>query len=112
MAMQDRKMMVFTEMRPPVAAQEGNSPLRGKHVNKLFDLAASEYQDNSGFRLTKDQLLKNFTDDARLTDKQWNNRHHVTPSAFNYTNHKYYKVSSPMRNFANPTCLTYSTAIL
>lgn len=112
MAMQDRKMMVFTEMRPPVAAQEGNSPLRGKNVNKLFDLAASEYQDNAGFRLTKDQLLKNFTDDARLTDKQWNNRHHVTPSAFNITNHKYYKVSNSLQNSFRLTFSTFSAAIL
>ena len=85
--------MVFSEMRPPVAADDGQTPLRGKHVGKLFDLAAGEYQDESGFRLTKEQICKNYTDDARMTDKNWNGRHHVTPSGFNRNNHKYYKVS-------------------
>lgn len=87
-------MMVFSEMRPPVAAEDGNTPLRGKNVGKLLDMAAAEYADESGFRLTKDQILKNYTDDASLADKNWNVRHHVTPSAFNGANHKYYKVSS------------------
>lgn len=86
-------MMVFSEMRPPVAAEDGNTPLRGKNVGKLLDMAAAEYADESGFRLTKDQILKNYTDDASLADKNWNVRHHVTPSAFNGANHKYYKVS-------------------
>lgn len=85
--------MVFTEMRPPVAAEDGNSPLRGKNVNKLLDMAASEYADENGFRITKDTIMKNYTDDARMTDTNWNKRHHVTPSAFNGNNHKYYKVS-------------------
>jgi hypothetical protein len=56
-------------------------------VNKLFDLAQGEYQDASGFRLTKEQILKSYTDDARMTDNNWNNRHHVTPSYFNKANH-------------------------
>ena len=86
-------MMVFTEMRPPVAAQDGNTPLRGKNVSKLLDMAESQYQNEQGFRLTKGDILKNYTDDARMTDKNWNHRHHVTPSAFNTNNHKYYKVS-------------------
>ena len=88
-----KPVMVFSEMRPPVAADDGQTPLRGKHVGKLFDLAAGEYQDESGFRLTKEQICKNYTDDARMTDKNWNGRHHVTPSGFNKNNHKYYKVS-------------------
>ena len=85
-------MMVYSEMRPPVAAEDGNTPLRGKHVSKLLDLAASEYYDEAGFRLTKDDVLKNYNDGARLTDKHWNNRHHVTPSMFNANNHRFYKV--------------------
>ena len=56
-------------------------------------MAESEFQDGSGMRITKEHVLKNYTDDARLTDMNWNNRHHVTPSAFNGNNHKYYKVS-------------------
>lgn len=32
--------MIFESMRPPVAAEKGNSPLRGKNVKKVFDLAS------------------------------------------------------------------------
>ena len=35
----------------------------------------------------------NYTDDGKLVDANWNNRHHVTPSLFNHKNHKHYKVS-------------------
>ena len=35
----------------------------------------------------------NYTDDGKLVDANWNNRHHVTPSLFNSKNHKHYKVS-------------------
>ena len=91
--MSKNNVMVFKEMRPPVAALNGETPLRGKHVNKLIDLANGEFSDGNGFRITKDQVVKNYTDDARLSDANWNNRHHVTPSGFNGTNHKYYKVS-------------------
>ena len=86
--------MVFSEMRPPVAAHYGETPLRGKHVNKLIDLAKAEYQDESGFKITREQVVQNYTDDARLKDNNWNIRHHVTPSEFNKKNTKYYKVSS------------------
>jgi len=33
----------------------------------------------------------NYTDDGKLVDANWNNRHHVTPSLFNHKNHKHYK---------------------
>ena len=35
----------------------------------------------------------NYTDDARLVDSFWDNRHHVTPSHFNVKNTKHFKVS-------------------
>ena len=93
--------MVFSEMRPPVASHFGETPLRGKHVNKLIDLAQGEYADANGFRLTKEQVVKNYTDDARMTDPNWNNRHHVTASGFNKTNHTYYKVRIASRIVAH-----------
>lgn len=34
----------------------------------------------------------NCTDDGRLQDSVWDNRHHVTPSHFNIKNSSYYKV--------------------
>ena len=92
--MSKNNVMVFGEMRPPVAALNGETPLRGKHVNKLIDMANSDFQDDSGMRLTKEQVAKNYTDDARLVDINWNARHHVTPSYFNGQNHKHYKVSN------------------
>ena len=45
-------MMIFQEMRPPVAAINGETPLRGKHVNKLIEMANAE-ADASGFRVSK-----------------------------------------------------------
>ena len=90
--MSKNNVMVFSEMRPPVASHYGETPLRGKHVNKLIDLAQGEYADANGFRLTKEQVVKNYTDDARMSDPNWNNRHHVTASGFNKSNHTYYKV--------------------
>ena len=85
-------------MRPPVAAEKGNTPLRGKKVQKIFELANGEYEDKSGYRITMDQVVQNYTDDARLQDSVWDQRHHITPSGFNNKNSKYYKVSpSPRR---------------
>ena len=86
-------VMVFSSMRPPVAADYGNTPLRGRNVEKIFDLASGEYEDKSGTRITKQQVVDNYTDDARLQDSIWDMRHHVTPSGFNRKNHKFYKVS-------------------
>lgn len=91
--MSRHNVMVFQNMRPPVAADKGNTPLRGKNAKRIFDLASGEYEDRSGFRVTMDQVVQNYTDDARLQDSTWNNRHHVTPSAFNKHNHRHYKVS-------------------
>ena len=93
--MSKNNMMVFQEMRPPVASHFGETPLRGKHVNDLVDLASGDYEDMNGFKLNKEELVKCYTDDARMTDPNWNKRHHVTPSHFNKTNHTYYKVSFP-----------------
>ena len=66
--MSKNNVMVFPQMRPPVAALNGETPLRGKHVNKLIDMANGDFQDASGYRLTKEQVAMNYTDDARLVD--------------------------------------------
>ena len=84
--------MVFSNMRPPVAAEYGNSPLRGKSANKVFEIANGDYEDRAGFKVTKEQVVMNYTDDARLQDSAWDQRHHVTPSGFNTKNHTHYKV--------------------
>ena len=80
-------------MRPPVAADKGNTPLRGKQSKMIFTLANGNYEDRSGHRVTKDQIVMNYTDDGNLQDSAWNNRHHVTPSHFNGKNIRYYKVN-------------------
>ena len=100
--MSKNNMMVYQEMRPPVASHFGETPLRGKNVNKLIDMATGEYPDENGYRIDMEAVVKNYTDDARMTDPNWNNRHHVTPSHFNKTNHTYYKVSNTAPALANP----------
>ena len=46
--------MVFQNMRPPVAAEKGNTPLRGKNVKRIFELASGDYEDRSGYKVTLD----------------------------------------------------------
>ncbi len=76
--------ITFKNMRPPVAIdEEGQSPLRGRRAEQVFKLADGNYHDKNGFKITKEHFVKNYTDDARLADVQWNLRHHVTPSFFN-----------------------------
>lgn len=70
-------------MRPPVAAAEGNSPLRGSRAKRVFELSSGKYKDKNGFNITQEQLVAQYTDDARLADTNWNKRHHITPSEFN-----------------------------
>ena len=64
--------MIFSNMRPPVAAEKGNTPLRSKNAKQIFGLANGDYEDRSGQRITKDQVVQNYTDDARLVDHVWN----------------------------------------
>ena len=80
-------------MRPPVASVNGETPLRGSKAGRMFELANGEFEDKSGFKITKEQVVQNYTDDAKIADSNWNNRHHISPSLFNSKNHKYYKVS-------------------
>ena len=53
-------------MRPPVAALHGETPLRGRNVNKLLDIANGDYADVNGYQITKKQVTENYTDDGRL----------------------------------------------
>jgi len=77
-------------MRPPVAADDGNSPLRGKNAQRVFQYA-NGMRDPTGFKVTKEQVVQNYTDDGKLSDTRWNNRHHKTSSEYNGTNHIFYK---------------------
>jgi len=91
--MSKNNVMIYQNMRPPVAAEHGETPLRGKKAKDVFKLANGEFEDRSGHRITKDQVIMNYTDDGRLADSKWDGRHHVTPSAWNNVNHRFYKVS-------------------
>jgi len=87
--------IVLKNLRPPVAIDsEGKSPLRGKRAEQVFGLADRAFKDKNGFKITKEQIAKNYTDDGHLLPPNWNNRHHITPSEFNNQNKSYYKVSS------------------
>ena len=55
--MSKNNVMVFNNMRPPVAAVNGETPLRGAKVNRLFDLANGEFEDRSGHKITKEQVV-------------------------------------------------------
>ena len=52
--MSRQNTMVFSNMRPPVAAEKGCTPLRGKNVEKIFELADGSFEDKSGTKITKD----------------------------------------------------------
>lgn len=89
--------IVFKNMRPPVAIDyNGVTPVRTKSAKRTFSLGNGNYQDKNGFKISKEAIVKNQTDDGRLSDVNWNQRHHVTPSNFNNQNHSYYRVSSLM----------------
>jgi len=77
------KVLVYKELRPPVAAIDGDSPLRNKLSRKVLEVANSTFQDSAGFRVSKEQLISNLTDDGKLIDYNWNKRHHVGQSQFN-----------------------------
>jgi hypothetical protein len=77
------KVLVYKELRPPVAAIDGESPLRNKLSRKVLEVANRTLEDNAGFRVSKEQLIANFTDDGKFIDHNWNRRHHVGHSQFN-----------------------------
>ena len=83
-------MMVFSEMRPPVASIKGASPLRNRETSKIVDLTDADYME---MNTTKKQIVESITSDGKVKDPNWNFRHHVTASGFNRQNHPQYKVS-------------------
>ena len=49
--------MIFENMRPPVAAERGRSPLRGKNVKKVFGLANDKFESKSGMKISKELVV-------------------------------------------------------
>jgi hypothetical protein len=95
-----KEVAIFSQMRPPVAAEDGNSPLRGKNAQRVYEFA-SGMRDQTGFKVTNAYVVNNFTDDGKLADTNWNNRHHITPASYNGANHNFFKVrnTAPLINF-------------
>ena len=91
--MSKQNVMVFQNMRPPVAAERGHTPLRSKQAKVVFQLANVKFEDRSVHHVTKEQIVTNYTDDGNLQDSVWDRRHHVTPSYFNTKNTRFYKVN-------------------
>jgi hypothetical protein len=61
--------IVFQNLRPPVCIDEhAGSPLRGRRAEKVFKIAKKGLVDSSGIKITKNLIVKNFTDDGRLVD--------------------------------------------
>jgi len=52
--MSKNNVMIYEAMRPPVASHNGETPLRGRKANRLFDLANGDFEDRSGFKITKE----------------------------------------------------------
>jgi hypothetical protein len=96
----NHKVLIYKELRPPVAAEDGNSPVR-RLSKERFSLANGQYEDRLGFRVSREQLVASIGDDGKLVDLNWNGRHHVTNSQFNTKNVRFYKVSlNPSHDFA------------
>lgn len=78
------KYIVFKQMRPPVAIDVvGGTPLRTQSAKRVFSIGEGGYQDKTGLKISKQQIVENQTDDGVLTDIHWNNRHHFHHSHFN-----------------------------
>ncbi len=88
-----KDVVVYPELRPPVASLDGKSPLRGKRLTNIFRAHANLPQDPSNIENTAKLIVQKYTDDGMLApnDDQWNKRHHHSPSLFNTTNHTHYK---------------------
>ena len=72
---------VFKNLRPPVAIDsKDGSPLRSIKAKELFMKSRGSYSDQSRFGLSKESIVKDFTDDGLLVDNYWNKRHHVKAS--------------------------------
>ena len=89
-----KDVVVYPELRPPIASVNGKSPLRGKRLTNIFKAHAQlGGRDPGSAEATAKLIVAKYTDDGMLApgDDQWNKRHHNTPSIFNTKNHTHYK---------------------
>jgi hypothetical protein len=62
-------------------------------------------KDPVGFKVTREQVVNNYTDDGKLVDTRWNSRHTITPSFYNGDNHNFYKVKYPQTHLSLPIAI-------
>ena len=89
-----KDVVVYPELRPPVASLDGKSPLRGARLTSIFkQQARMGATDPANAEATVKMIVQKYTDDGMLapSDEQWNKRHHQGPSLFNHKNHTHYK---------------------
>ena len=88
------RVVVYPQLRPPVAAVDGNSPLRGKKYSKVFKVHEKMHQkDPLNSPLNNKVIYENYLDDGKLipTDNQWDNYFSFTKSKFNTQAFTHYK---------------------
>ena len=89
-----KDVVVYPELRPPVASLDGKSPLRGNRLTSIIKQQARIGSvDPANAEATVKMIVNKYTDDGMLapSDEQWNKRHHHSPSFFNKRNHTHYK---------------------
>lgn len=72
-----KDVVVYPELRPPVASVDGKSPLRGKRLTNIFRAHAQlSGADPSNAENTARIIVNKYTDDGMLApnDDQWDNR--------------------------------------
>ena len=87
--------IVFKNLRPPVCIDSSDgSPLRGRQPKRTMRLSTSNHATREGFKVTKEMVVRQLTDDGHIEDSIWNKRHAIHPTAFNDKNSTFYKVNS------------------
>ena len=89
-----KDVVVYPELRPPVASHDGKSPLRGKRLTNIFKAHAQlGGSDPANAEATAKLIVQKYTDDGMLPpgEDQWNKRFHTGPSLFNSSNHTHYR---------------------
>lgn len=62
-----KDVVVYPELRPPVASVDGKSPLRGKRLNNIFKAhARMTGNDSNNADFTGKLIVSKYTDDGML----------------------------------------------
>jgi hypothetical protein len=66
-----KDVVVYPELRPPVASLDGKSPLRGKRLTNIFRAHAKmNNKDASNAELTAKLIVSKYTDDGMLAPNE------------------------------------------